>query len=153
MPGRTAGANIAARDEVRPGTRRAIAYVAGRVCTGSDARGILDLETGEHASFEGTVGEEIALYDHSRNCHVGGTASQLFDGGDRQWINLVTSEDFFTGFDHESNHHFGGRARGQDVWVFDGDAGRRFSYVLADPTGSSMRPDPSDDTPADRRSA
>jgi len=116
---------------MNPGTRRAIAYIAGRACAGSEADGVLDLETGEHVMFEGRIGDEVAVYDHSRNCLVGGPPSQLLDGGTQTWINLELSDASFNGFDHESNQHFGGRAVGHDVWIFDCDAGRRFSYALS----------------------
>ena len=121
-----------------PGARRAIAYIAGRICTGSDAAGVLDLETGEHAEFEGRMDDEIALYDHSRHCLVGGQLPELFDGGTHASINLEFSDDSFSGFDHASNHYFGGRtvAYGEDaheVWIFDCDEECRSSYVLADP--------------------
>ena len=116
---------------MNPGTRRAIAYIAGRACAASEADGVLDLETGEHVSFDGRVGDEVAVYDHSRNCLVGGPPSELLDGGTHTWINLELSEGSFTGFDHESNHHFGGRAVGQDVWIFDCEADREFSYALS----------------------
>jgi hypothetical protein len=124
-----------------PGARRAIAYIAGRLCTGSDAGGVLDLETGKHAEYEGRVDDEIAVYDHSRNCLVGGQLPELFDGGTHAAINLELSDDSFTGFDHDSNHYFGGRAipygaETHEVWIFDCAAGRRSSYVLADPAGT-----------------
>ena len=116
---------------MNPGTRRAIAYIAGRMCGASEADGVLDLETGEHVILEGRVGDEVAVYDHSRNCLVGGPPSELHDGGTQTWINLEFSDGHFTGFDHESNHHFGGRAVGQDVWIFDCEADREFSYALS----------------------
>jgi hypothetical protein len=114
-----------------PGTRRAIAYIAGCSCAGAEADGILDLETGEHAEIEGRVGDEIAVYDHSRNCLVGGPVSQLFDGGTQNWVNLRISGEAFSGFEHKTNHYFGGRSAGHDVWLFDSGADRWFEYSLS----------------------
>jgi hypothetical protein len=130
MPGQPDWATIRSEELMNPQARRAIAYIAGRACIGSDADGILDLETGEHALLEGRLDTEVAVYDHSRNCLVGGSTSELHDGGTQAWVNLEISGGSFSGFDHASNHPFGGRAEGEDVWIFDCEVERRFSYVL-----------------------
>jgi hypothetical protein len=112
------------------GTRHAVAYIAGRLCTGVDADAVVDLVTGHHTEFEGKVGKQVAIYDHSRNCLVGGALGALYDAGNHQHINLEISGESFTGFDHASNHHFGGRAVDGEVWIFDCELERRFSYAL-----------------------
>jgi hypothetical protein len=117
------------------GTRRAVAYIAGRLCTGTEANALFDPASGHHASFEGEVGERIAVYDHSRACLIGGVPSAIHDAGTGRYVNLEISRGSFTGYDHASNHHFGGRAAGDEVWIFDCELKRRFAYALVRPAG------------------
>lgn len=124
------------------GTRRAVAYVAGCLRNGREGMGLLDLGTGRHFSFEGRVGPQVAVYDHSRSCLVGGVPSALYDAGTRHYVNLEMSGDSFTGFDHAGNHHFGGRVSGEEVWIYDCEVERRFSYRLgfAGDSGDTAEP-------------
>lgn len=158
MSPRSVSASIRSKT-MNPGTRRAIAYIAGRACASAEAEnqqrerdfgadetegwtsavaadpeGILDLETGEHVTFEGRVDEEVAVYDHARNCLIGGPPSELHDGGTQAWINLRLWGNSFTGFDHESNHPFGGHVAGREVHLFDCEAERGFTYVVSGPS-------------------
>jgi hypothetical protein len=121
------------------GTRRAVAYIAGRLHDEREASAVLDLATGRHAWFEGTVGPKVAVYDHSRNALVGGVPTALYDAGTHHYVNLEMSGDSFTGFDHASNHHFGGRVVGGRVWIFDCEPERRYSYELVVAPGESGR--------------
>lgn len=143
----TYGGGQPAGADMNDGSRRAIAYVAGRLCTGRDAPGLFDPVAGRHIEFDGEVEPQVAVYDHSRNCLIGGTPRAVFDAGTRHYVNLVISGDSFTGFDHASEHHFGGRTDGGDIWMFDCEHDRRFNYVLVapaqapqEPTGDSLDP-------------
>ncbi len=122
------------------GTRRAVAYIAGRLCTGSAATAVFDPGTGHHVSFAGEVRPRIAVYDHSRNCLIGGAPSAIHDAGTGSYLNLEISEGSFSGFDHASNHRFGGRVDGDDVWIFDCELERRFGYTLVQAANAEDRP-------------
>ncbi len=53
-------------------TRRVIAYIAGRLISGSDGGSVYDYSKSRHFSMSGDVGDSVSVYDHSEHCHISG---------------------------------------------------------------------------------
>jgi hypothetical protein len=116
-------------------TRRAVAYIVGRLASDSAATGVSDLsESNRRYRFSGRVNtEEVNVYDHDESCHVAGAPSSLYHFGNRAHIELAMNGAQFSGYDFDSAHHFNGSVQDKRVRVvrlYDSEHDGDFLYEL-----------------------
>jgi hypothetical protein len=111
-----------------------VAYVAGRIVSGSTANSLYDYARSKHAMFSGNIdGQTVSIYDHERGCHFGGTLPGLYDYGRGVHVQLNINGDRFTGYDYGDTEHFSGTVNGQQVQVYDYGESK---YTLMESDGS-----------------
>jgi hypothetical protein len=116
---------------VQPHTRRALAYIAGRLASGKRSSSVYDYGESRHVSFSGNVStERVSVFDYEQNCHVGGRPPSLFHYGDGQHISLKMNDHKFSGFDYGSGNHFSGQVRGSSVSLYDYSESQYFNYSV-----------------------
>jgi hypothetical protein len=116
---------------MQPHTRRAVAFIAGRAISGSDASAVYDYSESRYVFFSGDVSAgNVNVYDHEENCHVGGSLPSLYHYGNGQHIQLDVSGTQFNGFDYGSGQHFSGTVNGQAVSVYDYEHGQYSNYSV-----------------------
>lgn len=112
-------------------TRRAVAYIAGRLVSGKSSSAIYDYQVGNHSSFSGSVdGNRVSVYDQSRSCHLTGAPSSLYDYGGNHHIQLNVQGQRFSGYDYGSSGHFNGRVNGKSISLYDYEHGSHFDYSI-----------------------
>lgn len=112
-------------------TRRAVAYIAGRLASASTATGVTDLSEATRFLFSGRVDtEEVSVYDHAEGCHIGGAPSSLYHFGNGANIELAMDGAQFSGYDFDSANHFHGSVQGKRVRLYDLEHDAEFLYRL-----------------------
>jgi hypothetical protein len=112
-------------------TRRAVAYIAGRVISGKAASSVYDYAEGRHQSFSGTVSSDAAnVYDYASACHIGGRLGSLFHYGHSAQVQLRLTGTRFDGFDYDESRHFSGDVRGSSITLFDYATSTHYRYSL-----------------------
>ena len=111
-------------------TRRAVAYIVGRV-SGSRATTVYDFDDAMHHHFSGTVnGAQVNIFDHSEACHITGNLPQLFHHGNAMHLQLTIDGSNFRGYDYDSAMHFQGWVRGNQVSLYDMEHAQHFNYQV-----------------------
>ena len=115
--------------------RRAVAYIAGRLISGTPSGAVYDYATAAHYKIYGDVSPDyIQVYDEDRYGYIRGNATpaglSLFDHPTRQNIRMRISGDDFYGFDDESSSYFSGEASKSSVSLFDYQAGKNYRYAI-----------------------
>jgi hypothetical protein len=112
-------------------TRRAVAYIAGRLASGRDSGGVFDSESGGHFNFSGTVDPgNVQIFDYSSSSHIGGSPGMLFHNGTGSHLNLELRGNSFNGYDFHSGSHFSGTVSGSSVSIYDFESGRHYNYAV-----------------------
>ncbi|PYP83397.1 MAG: hypothetical protein DMG65_24505 [Candidatus Angelobacter sp. Gp1-AA117] len=110
-------------------TRRAIAYIAGRLVSKADTSNIYDNTEGQNYSYTGNVSKKgVSIYDHAQQCEIKGTPRNLFHHGNSKYINLSVCGNNFRGYDSDSNSDFQGNVEARSVRIFDPEDKRYYSY-------------------------
>lgn len=115
---------------------RAVAYVAGRLCTFSSGRLIRDAETGRLVLMSGEVSaDRVHIYDFQTRGYLAGSRTagrwNLFHAGDNATIELIQTEpDRFAGHDRSSGQWFAVTVTGRIALVKDMIPGRSRRYAL-----------------------
>jgi hypothetical protein len=119
------------RVRMSPGTRACIAYVAGRIITGTARSYVYDHAESKHVNVGGTInGNRIGLYDYERGCNFHGALPHLRDDGTGAGVSLQIDGNRFSGHDHGSGHAFSGSVDGPSISVYDHVVARHFAYSL-----------------------
>lgn len=112
-------------------TRRAVAYIAGRVVTASASGAVYDYSEGRYVNFSGDVtAEQANVYDYEQGCYVGGQLSSLYHYGNGRHVQLNVDGTQFSGYDYASGRHFNGSVQGNSVTVYDYEQGQYFNYSV-----------------------
>jgi hypothetical protein len=112
-------------------TRRAVAYVAGRLVTGSESGAVYDYSESRHVNFSGTVSDQnVNVYDYDEGCFVSGSPASLYHYGDGQFIQLNVNGAQLSGYDYGSGQHFSGSVQANSVTVYDYEHGSYFNYAI-----------------------
>lgn len=105
-----------------PGTRACIAYLVGRMVSGTACSGVHDHDRGLDARIGGTVrGSRVGLYDYDRKCNVFGRLPDLQGEATEIRISLIIEEDRFNGRDSASGQCFSGTVKGREI-IFTADS-------------------------------
>ena len=112
-------------------SRACIAYIAGRMISGSGSSQIQDHERSRDILIAGKVSaEELELYDYARGCQVTGNLTRIHDHGTGAQICLRIYGSVFSGNDEVSGRSFSGNVSGDLVVVFDHGDQRVYSYTI-----------------------
>jgi len=116
---------------MQQGTRGCVAYVAGRVVSGTEGTSIFDYSRSKHVSFGGSIdGDSVSVYDYERKCHFSGSLPSLYDYGTQAHVLINIKADSSDGYDYKSQKHFSGSVSGSSVSLYDYEESKHFSYTL-----------------------
>jgi hypothetical protein len=116
--------------------RMAVAYIAFRLVSGSEAMTLRNRATGETFRFVGAVEDtSLTITDLSGSERINGTGGagvwNLYHTGSRSRVHLELSGPDFKGLDLASGAQFSGSVTGQTVVVRDRAAGGDCTYELS----------------------
>jgi len=134
------GKAFSGRPYVDAGTRRIIAYVAGKLKLSEKCTAVFDhADHNEHAYTGMVHPDHISIYDFDRKCHVGGKRAplidtheyySLYDFGNGRHFTLSFDDTRLIGFDHRLNKGFSGFINGRTVTIRDEEVGKEFYYSV-----------------------
>lgn len=108
-----------------------MAYIAGRLASGSQAGAVYDYSEGAYFNFSGDVGTgNVNVFDYEQGCHISGSLQSLFHYGNGRHIQLTVEGGHFSGFDYNSGRHFNGNVQGNNISLFDYEHGQYFNYSV-----------------------
>ena len=117
-------------------TRRGIAYIAGRLISGTYSTTLRDDSESKHFSFAGEVSLEngVSVYDYEQKCYIRGNSSgesfSFYHDGNSQYIELTINENTFKGYDRDSGTFFSGTVDGDFITIRDDEYQQEFKYLL-----------------------
>lgn len=112
-------------------TRRAVAYIVGRLVSGGETSTVYDRQESRYVNISGTVtAGNVSVYDYDRGCHIGGSSTALYDYGDGVHISLQVKDMEFSGYDYSSHSHYSGKVSGKDVSVYDYGTSSYYNYSI-----------------------
>lgn len=116
-------------------TRRAVAYIAGRLISQEPSATVYDYSSFKYFSFGGDVSISlIAIFDYDKQCQVSGLGSpdsiNLYHFGNKNNIFLNIEETHFNGFDYDTDSHFSGDVMGRSISIFDYEHNIYFNYSI-----------------------
>jgi hypothetical protein len=120
---------------MRAHTRRAVAFIAGRLISAERSSSVQDGSDGRLYRFAGNlVSGRVDIRDGSLGCPITGSGQnskyELFHGLNRQFIKLDLDGDSFSGYDYDSLNGFTGRVSGRSVSLYDNELHQHFSFTL-----------------------
>jgi hypothetical protein len=114
-------------DHVRAG----VAYIAGRLISGSDSNHVYDYSRGRYVTMSGDVEDRsVHVYDYESRAYITGSGDNLYHYGERCHISLSVSDDTFTGYDYGTRTHFTGTVNGGAISLYDYQRGHYFNYIV-----------------------
>ncbi len=110
-------------------TRRAIAYIAGRIVSGLSETNIYDSSDSQYYSMDGSVqADNLSVYDYTEKCYISGSLPNLFHYGNEKALTLNMTGDKFTGYDYDESSSFSGSVSGNSISIYDGKTSPYFKY-------------------------
>jgi hypothetical protein len=118
-------------DIIKTHTRRAVAYIAGRLASGQKISSIYDYHERRHVNISGNVtGRSISAYDYDQRCYISGSGTSLYHYGNRAHLTLKLNAATFSGYDYDSRKHFSGNVNGKSISLYDYETGTHYSYSI-----------------------
>jgi hypothetical protein len=115
-------------------TRRAVAYIAGRVISNKDTQALYDENDSQYFNFSGEVGTPLSIYDYAQKCFINGlkkeNAFSLYHSGNRKHISFEVNDNQFTGYDYDSEKTFSGNVNENVIFIYDYENNKYFHYRL-----------------------
>ena len=117
-------------------TRRAVAYIAGRLVSGKYSTTLRDDSEGKHFSFagEGSLEKGVSVYDYEQKCFIRGNGSgesfSIYHDGNEKSIEVTINENTFKGYDRDSETFFSGTVDGDFITIRDDELSQEFKYLL-----------------------
>jgi len=116
-------------------TRRAVAYIAGRIVSGKPAPSVYDHTTSRTYNFRGEfAATKITLRDLDSGSDIKGAGGSgmftITQAGNGKPVSLKLNGSTFEGFDYETAKRYRGVITGTSVAVQDDQHGREFQYSI-----------------------
>jgi len=112
-------------------TRRAVAYVVGRLASNRRSSSVYDYTEARHVNMSGTVtASSVAVYDYDHSCHISGSGTSLYHYGNRAYVSLSVTNMSFSGYDYDTRAHFKGKVSGTSVSLYDYETGSYYNYSV-----------------------
>jgi hypothetical protein len=116
---------------VKAHTRRAVAYIVGRLVAEKDSDSVYDHDADELFSFAGKVSSTaIDVYDYERRCAVVGSPNSLYHSGNRKAVRLEIRGNEFSGYDDDTGKPYSGGVKNGLVSIYDSEVSRHFHYSV-----------------------
>jgi len=120
---------------MRAHTRRAVAFIAGKLISEERTHAVRDQSSGRLYQFNGFLnGQRVDVRDSEMGCCITGTGVarryQLMHGHNNQAIRLEIDGERFTGYDYDSLNGFSGRVSGRAITLFDNEHQRYFDFLI-----------------------
>jgi len=134
-------------EDVKEHTRRAVAYIVGRLVTDTHSGTVYDYSAKAYFSFSGEVSpSQIAVYDSMVRCGINGAEGNgggiiplgkpslreffLYHYGNAKHLSVEITGGRFQGYDYDSGRHYSGFVNGNLITLFDYEFLMRFNYLL-----------------------
>jgi hypothetical protein len=112
-------------------TRRAVAYIAGRMASGRTSSSDYDYQESRHVNMSGNLTDtSISAYDYDQRCHITGSSTSLYHYGNRAHLTVALNAARFSGYDYHSRAHFSGNVNGRNVSLYDYETGRYYNFSI-----------------------
>ncbi|UCG77226.1 MAG: hypothetical protein JSV21_06420 [Nitrospirota bacterium] len=116
-------------------TRRAIAYIAGRLISRESSTTVFDYSCFKYFSFVGEMNlENISVFDYENQCLIRGFGStgsiNLYHYGNKSHIYLNIEDKHFNGFDYQTGTHLSGDVDDRAIKIFDYEFDTNFNYSI-----------------------
>jgi hypothetical protein len=116
---------------VKAHTRRAVAYIVGRLVSEKDSDSVYDHEADELFSFGGKISSTaVDVYDYERRCAVGGSLHALYHAGNRKQVRLEIMGHEFSGYDDDTGKPYSGIVKSGLVTIYDPEVKKHFHYSV-----------------------
>jgi hypothetical protein len=118
-------------DIINTHTRRAVAYIAGRLVSSRKSSSIYDYDEGRYVNMSGNLtGKSVSAYDYDQRCYISGSSTSLYHYGNRAHLTLKLNVTKFSGYDYDSGKHFSGNVNDKNVSLYDYETGKHYSYSI-----------------------
>jgi hypothetical protein len=116
---------------MHPNTRACVAFIAGKIISGSGNSSVYDYSQSKYINISGSVSAtKVSAYDHDRGCHFGGNLPSLYDYGRSVHVSLEINGQDFKGYDYGDSQHFTGKVNGRSVSFYDYGESQYFNYSV-----------------------
>jgi hypothetical protein len=120
--------------ELKNHTKRAVAYIAGRIISERDIATIYDDNQAKHFRFSGDVEPDLAIFDYERRCYINGSrngnAVYIRHFGNKNNIDLEITGHDFVGYDYDSRQRFGGNVNENLITLYDYEDNHNYTYQI-----------------------
>lgn len=119
---------------MKQNSRASIAYIAARIISHKRASSVYDYSLSRHLSIDGSIDNNINVYDYVQGCHISGSGISgnydLYHYGDKHHINLKINGNEFEGYDYGSSCHYSGNVNGNSISLYDYGESKYYRYSI-----------------------